>query len=93
MEPTYDMSSAMKRSPRLRLMGATLGFVVVQLDVTIVNVALQHIGVSLISHACIWGLSKHQCATLTMGCTSIYTYSVTVNTRTRHEEGNDEQRT
>jgi len=28
-------------------MGATLGFVVVQLDVTIVNVALQHLGVSL----------------------------------------------
>jgi hypothetical protein len=32
-----------------------------------------------------------QYATLTMECTSLYTYSVTVNTRTRHKEGNDEQ--
>ena len=73
LEPTYDMSGAMQRSHRLRLLGATLSFVIVQLDVTIVNVALQHLGVSLIAHACIWGLSKHQCATLTMGCTSLYT--------------------
>jgi MFS transporter, DHA2 family, methylenomycin A resistance protein len=36
-----------KRSKQLLLTGATLGFVVVQLDVTIVNVALQQIGTSL----------------------------------------------
>ena len=73
VEPTYDMSGAMQRSHRLLLLGATLGCVVVQLDVTIVTVALQHIGVSLIAHACIGGVSKHQWAPLTMGCTSLYT--------------------
>jgi MFS transporter, DHA2 family, methylenomycin A resistance protein len=36
-----------KRSNRLLLTGASLGFVLVQLDVTIVNVALQQIGASL----------------------------------------------
>jgi hypothetical protein len=73
VEPTYDMSGAMPRSHRLQLLEATLGCVVVQLDVTIVNIALQHIGVSLVAHACIGGVSKHPWATLTMGCTSLYT--------------------
>ena len=73
VEPTYDMSGAMPRSHRLQLLEATLGCVVVQLDVTIGTVVLQHIGVSLISYACIWGLSKHQCATLTRECTLLYT--------------------
>jgi MFS transporter, DHA2 family, methylenomycin A resistance protein len=41
------MSGEMNASNRLLLTGATLGFVVVQLDVTIVNVALQQIGASL----------------------------------------------
>jgi hypothetical protein len=68
LEPIYDMSGAMPRSHRLQLLEATLGCVVVQLDVTIVTVALQHIGVSLVAHACIWRLSKHQCATLTRSC-------------------------
>jgi len=39
-------SGETKRSNRLLLTGATLGFVVVQLDVTIVNVAFQQIGAS-----------------------------------------------
>ena len=44
--PPID-SGETKRSNRFLLVGATLGFVVVQLDVTIVNVALQQIGTSL----------------------------------------------
>ncbi|PMS38207.1 DHA2 family methylenomycin A resistance protein-like MFS transporter [Trinickia symbiotica] len=42
-----DRQSASARSPRLALLAASLGFVIICLDVTVVNVALERIGKTL----------------------------------------------